>query len=273
VPQSPLILVYDSGLGGLTVHAEIVKARPDARYLYIADDAAFPYGALSPDQLAARAEAVVGLAIQRYRPDIAVVACNTASTVVLPALRARFAIPFVGTVPGIKPAAEHSRSGMIAVLATPGTVSRDYTHDLIIRHAPDVRVTLVGSTRLAGMAEASLRGEPVADADLRAEILPCFREKDGARTDVIALGCTHYPLLVDAFRRLAPWPVEWLDPAPAIARRVVHFIGEAASPARQERQPAVFTSGQAPAQALAEALSSRNLLATEAFTIPFARSV
>jgi glutamate racemase len=224
MPRQPTILVFDSGLGGLTVHAEIVKALPDARYIYIADDAAFPYGCLLPEVCAARVVEVIGHMIARFSPDIAVIACNTASTVALPALRAAFAIPFVGTVPAVKPAAALSQSRMISVLGTPGTVSREYTHDLIIQHAADCRVSLVGAAKLARLAEAHLRGEAVSDAEVLDEIAPCFKEKDGVRTDAVALACTHYPLLLDVYRRIAPWEVTWVDPAPAIARRVVTLL-------------------------------------------------
>src|SRR6478735_6690409 len=123
----PTILVFDSGLGGLTVFAEVLKARPDARFVYAADDAGFPYGRLSEAVLAERVVAVMERLVVLHDPDIVVVACNTASTVVLPHLRKRFSIPFVGTVPAIKPAARTTRTGYISVLATPGTVARDYT--------------------------------------------------------------------------------------------------------------------------------------------------
>jgi glutamate racemase len=224
MPHRPTILVFDSGLGGLTVHAEIVKALPDLRYIYVADDAAFPYGRLTPEVCAARVVDVIGHMIARFQPDIVVIACNTASTVALPALRAAFAIPFVGTVPAVKPAAALSQSRMISILGTPGTVSREYTHDLIIQHAADCRVSLVGAPNLARLAEAHLRGEAVSDADVLAEIAPCFKQKEDTRTDAVALACTHYPLLLDVYRRVAPWEVTWVDPAPAIARRVMTLL-------------------------------------------------
>lgn len=240
---APTILVFDSGLGGLTVLTEVTRARPDADIVYAADDAAFPYGRLDEAALIGRVLAVMERLVARFHPDLVVIACNTASTLVLPALRARFAIPFVGTVPAIKPAAERSRSRLISVLATPGTVARDYTRGLIETYAGACEVTLVGSTRLAGLAEAALKGEPVADADIRDEIAPCFVERDGRRTDVVTLACTHYPLLLARLQRLAPWPVEWIDPAPAIARRVVQLIGSA-SPRPDAREAlAVFTLG------------------------------
>ncbi len=222
--RSPTILVFDSGLGGLTVHAEIVKAVPDAHMIYVADDAAFPYGRLTPEVCTNRVVEVIGTMLARHHPTLVVIACNTASTVALPALRAAYAVPFVGTVPAVKPAAALSRSRMISILGTPGTVSREYTHDLIIEHAADCRVSLVGAPNLARLAEAYLRGGAVSDAEVLAEIAPCFKEKDGARTDAIALACTHYPLLLDVYRRIAPWDVTWVDPAPAIARRVVNLL-------------------------------------------------
>ncbi len=263
--RAPTILVFDSGVGGLTVHAEIAKARPDARFIYAADDAAFPYGRLSEDALRARVVRVMERLVERFQPDAVVIACNTASTVVLAALRARFSIPFIGTVPAIKPACAMSRSKVVAVLATPGTVARDYTRDLIEQYAQDCDVALVGSTRLAALAEAHLRGEAVDDDALRAEIAPCFIERarsDGtiARTDVVTLSCTHYPLLLPRFEALAPWPVTWIDPAPAIARRVTQLIGPAPDHAPAAAAAgAVFTSGAGVTPALERALAARGL--------------
>jgi glutamate racemase len=262
--RAPTILVFDSGLGGLTVHAELTKARPDARYVYVADDAGFPYGRFAEPILAERVTALMARLIGRYAPDLVVVACNTASTVnvVLPHLRAHFTVPFVGTVPPIKPAAVLSRSRMVSVLATPGTVARAYTRSLIEAHALDCRVKLVGSPRLAELATAELCGEPVSDEDVLAEIAPAFLEEGGARTDVVALGCTHYPLLLARFQRLAPWPVTWIDPAPAVARRVVQLLGEA-PPGRTARDGgslAVFTNGTAIGPSLRGALADRGLL-------------
>ncbi|MGV2980849.1 glutamate racemase [Camelimonas sp. ID_303_24] len=226
--SGPVVLVFDSGLGGLTVYREIVRAAPAARFVYVADDAVFPYGALTPEALVARVNDVMDAAIARWRPDIVVIACHTASTLVLPHLRARHAIPFVGTVPAIKPAVSVSRSRMISVLATPGTVARDYTRDLVRNWAGDCAVALVGSRRLATLAEQAMAGEPLADSDIGAELAPCFNvSADGARrTDAVVLACTHYPLLLERFRALAPWPVEWIDPAPAIARRTVDLLGQ-----------------------------------------------
>jgi glutamate racemase len=263
---APTILVFDSGLGGLTVFAEVLKARPDARFVYAADDAGFPYGRLAPEALVARVVAVMERFLALYRPDLVVVACNTASTLVLPHLRARFAIPFVGTVPAIKPAAELSRSGRISVLATPGTVSRDYTRDLIDSYAARCRVTLVGSRRLACFAEAELAGPPVPDQAIREELAPCFVADDGGRTDVVVLACTHYPLLLGRFRALAPWPVAWIDPAPAIARRVAQLIGGPA-PGHEGDAVAVFTGGGA-GSALHRALAERGLPLVEVEPMP-----
>ncbi len=253
--MQPTILVFDSGLGGLTVEAEITRQRPDARIVYCGDDAVFPYGRLSPEALVARVMMVMERLIPRYAPDIVVIACNTASTLVLPHLRSHFEVPFVGTVPAIKPAAAQSKTGVFSVLATPGTVRRDYTYDLILKFAAESRVTLIGAEGLAGLAEAHLRGEPVSDEAIRAEILPAFVDHDGKHTDTIVLACTHYPLLLERFRALAPWPVAWIDPGPAIARRVVQLIGVPPPGATKGEGLALFTGDRPPAPPLRAALA------------------
>jgi glutamate racemase len=243
--HTPTILVFDSGLGGLTVLSRTMQAHPGAHVVYAADDAGFPYGGLREDALVTRVLAVMERLVARFHPDLVVIACNTASTLVLPALRARFSIPFVGTVPAIKPAAALTKSRLISVLATPGTVARDYTRGLIEHYAGGCEVTLIGSTKLAGLAEAALKGESVEDDAIAAEIAACFVERNGARTDVVTLSCTHYPLLLERMRRLAPWPVEWIDPAPAIARRVAQLLGPDMSTgqAGANEAVAVFTAG------------------------------
>jgi glutamate racemase len=239
------ILVFDSGLGGLTVYREIAAARGSADFIYVADDAAFPYGALAEPTLIDRVVALMGELIAAHRPSLVVVACNTASTIVLADLRKRFSVPFVGTVPAIKPACASSVTKHVAVLGTEATVAREYTRSLIRDYAGDCRVTLVGSKPLASYAEAELAGTPVSDEALYAEIAPCFRD-DGARTDTVVLACTHYPLLIDRLRQLARWPVAFIDPAPAIARRVGDLLGPASSPTRTGTTRAIFTSGRAP---------------------------
>jgi glutamate racemase len=255
VAKAPTLLVFDSGLGGLTVYREVAKARPDASLVYAADDAFFPYGGHGEAELAARVVALMGRLIADYRPDLVVIACNTASTLVLPQLRTNFAVPFVGTVPAIKPACAASLSKRVSVLGTQATVAREYTRALIRDFANGTDVTLVGSAELAPLAEAELRGEPVADAAIARELAPCFVEAEGRRTDTLVLACTHYPLLIDRFARLSPWPVNFIDPAPAIARRVVELIG--GPEAGHTRPPAriVFTGGKAPSPALAASLA------------------
>ena len=223
--KTPAILVLDSGIGGLTVYDELRRKLPDARYLYIADNHAFPYGSLAGEQLVARLLDLFEKLIEQERPDICVIACNTASTIALASLRARFATPFVGTVPAIKTAANESRSGLFSVLATPGTVQNRYTRKLIDEFATDCEVTLVGAGNLAELAERLVRGEELSGKSIYREIAPAFvkktdRQGQGRRTDVIVLGCTHFPLLLEEMKKVAPWPVAYLDPSPAIARQV-----------------------------------------------------
>jgi glutamate racemase len=245
----PTILVFDSGLGGITVYREIAAARPDANFVYVADDAGFPYGALAEPALITRVTDLMGELIAAHAPDLVVIACNTASTLVLPALREKFLLPFVGTVPAIKPACAASVTRRVSVLGTEGTVAREYTRALMREHAQDCQVKLVGSRHLAAYAEAELDGAPVSDEALRAEITACFYD-DGVRTDTIVLACTHYPLLIERLRQLAPWPVEFIDPASAIARRVTDLLGKLPPSPRIGTSRAFFTSGRAPAGAL-----------------------
>jgi glutamate racemase len=253
---APKLIVFDSGLGGLTVYREVVAALPHARYLYVADDAFFPYGGRPEGALIDHLLELMGGLIASHTPDLVIIACNTASTLVLPQLRARFQVPFIGTVPAIK---------RVSVLGTQATIAREYTKALIRDFANGTDVTLVGSGELAALAEAKLRGESVTDAAIAAELAPCFVEADGRRTDTVVLACTHYPLLLDALTRLAPWPVRFIDPAPAIARRALELMGApptppaGQSPLAAEPARILFTSGRPPSTALSAALAGFGL--------------
>jgi glutamate racemase len=243
----PTILVFDSGLGGLTVLREIVRARHDAHYLYVADDAFFPYGHHTEEEVIGRVVPLIGELITEHRPDLVVIACNTASTLVMPHLRERYTVPFVGTVPAIKPACAASKTKRVSVLGTRGTVKREYTKGLIRDFAQGCEVTLVGSAELASLAETALSGNVVADEAILAELVPCFIGADedaSQRTDTIVLACTHYPLLLERLNKLAPWPVEWIDPAPAIARRVTSLLPETDGEPEDADARMMFTSGR-----------------------------
>jgi glutamate racemase len=245
VAAPPTILVFDSGLGGLTVLREIVRARPGAHYAYVADDAFFPYGHHGEDEIIARVVPLIGELIAAHRPDLVVIACNTASTLVMSYLREAYTVPFVGTVPAIKPACASSKTRRVSVLGTKGTVKREYTRALIRDFAQGCDVTLVGSADLAALAEKALSGEAVSDAAIAAELAPCFvgnGASDPDRTDTVVLACTHYPLLMDRLVSLAPWPVDWIDPAPAIARRVSDLLGPPGSENDHTGAEMIFTS-------------------------------
>ncbi len=263
--STPRLLFIDSGLGGLTVLRAARQAVPEAHIRFIADDAGFPYGSKPDDALISRLVALIGHAARDFPPDCIVLACNTASTVALDVLRGAFPLPFVGTVPAVKPAAALTRSGLVSVLATPGTVAREYTRALIGQFGSGARFTLVGAPELAALAEAHASGAEIEDARILSEIAPCFTEEGGARTDVVVLGCTHYPLLLDRLDALAPWPVIWLDPAPAIARRIANVLAQAGHivgvGAKQGAGQIQFTSGRSPSAALLALLDSHRLSA------------
>jgi glutamate racemase len=269
VPHPPTILVFDSGLGGLTVFREITKTHPGARFIYAADDAFFPYGQHGESELRARVVAVMAEFINTHEPDIVVIACNTASTIVLTDLRLRFKVPFVGTVPAIKPACAASRSKLVSVLGTQATVGREYTKVLIQDFAQGCDVTLVGSAKLASIAEAGLVQSAISDASIGDEIAPCFVEDGERRTDTVVLACTHYPLLLDRLESNAPWPVDWIDPAPAIARRVCDLLPPVPSerPGARLKAQAVFTSARIPSAPLNTALARFGIGTTSAAAV------
>ena len=221
------VIVFDSGLGGLSVYRAINRVMRQLDLTYMADFKAFPYGAWNEERLMGHLIRLMGRIIADLEPDVIVVACNTASTLVLNDLRQAYpGVPFIGTVPAIKPAAQLTRTGMFSVLATPGTARRSYTADLIHEFAHDRDVTVVAAQNLAQMAEDRLQGKPIDMDALKAEILPAFVERDAFRTDTIVLGCTHYPLILRDIRQVAPWEVTWIDPAPAIAKRLYTLLDE-----------------------------------------------
>lgn len=203
--ESKPVLMFDSGIGGLTVLREARVLIPERGFIYVADDAGFPYGDWEEPALRERIITLFAKLLEEYDPEVCVISCNTAFTLVGADLRETFPkMTFVGTVPAVKPAAERTRSGLVSVLATPGTVKRAYTRDLIQSFATQCHVRLVGSQNLARMAEAYIRGETISDEAVLAEIAPCFVEKEGRKTDIVVLACTHYPFMANVFRRLAP---------------------------------------------------------------------
>lgn len=253
--MSAPILVFDSGVGGLTIVEAIARALPTAPIAYGCDNAAFPYGPKPEDELVDRVHAVLDALIARCSPQLVVVACNTASTVALPRLRSHYSLQVVGVVPAIKPAAKLSKNRVIGLLATPGTVQRPYTDQLIAEFAPDCTVVRVGSSELVLQAEQKLRGEPV-DAALLGELLEPMLQ---AHADTIVLGCTHFPLLRAELEAAAGRPIAFVDSGDAIARRVRELLPELANaPAGPAgARTALFTRDDAPLRALGPALAER----------------
>ncbi|MDQ3145046.1 MAG: glutamate racemase [Pseudomonadota bacterium] len=250
-PDAPL-LFFDSGVGGLSVLAPTHALLPNAPLVYAADNAAFPYGTRTEAEIAARVPALLGRLVERYRPRLAVIACNTASTIALDHVRAALDIPVVGTVPAIKPAAERSISRVIGVLGTAATVRQRYVDDLAARFAADCTVIRRGSPELVELAEAKLRGEAVDPEKVRAALQPMREAPRGEGIDVMVLACTHFPLLAEEIA--AAWPgIALIDGGPGIARRIVQLTAGQPWPDAPPQGIAVFTAP--PPAALAETLA------------------
>ena len=226
-------LVFDSGVGGLTVAREILGMAPRVAVDYAADTGFFPYGDKSDAALRERLPFVARALYEKVRPDVFVIACNTASTLALDEVRAVLPCPVVGTVPAIKPAVEASKSGVIGLLATPGTIRRAYTDQLIADFASDVQVIKHGSVALVKLAEAVAAGEfPEMEAFCEAQ-RALFEAPGGDKMDTIVLACTHFPLVRDELVESAPREIFYIDSGKAIARQSLRLLDKA-GPAKGE---------------------------------------
>ncbi|HVQ09136.1 MAG TPA: glutamate racemase [Allosphingosinicella sp.] len=235
------LLVFDSGVGGLSVLAEIRKLLPDAPIVYAADSAGYPYGTRSPAEIAARVPALLGRLAERYDPAAIIIACNTASTIALDAVRAALDLPVVGTVPAIKPAAACSKTRTIGVLGTDATIVQPYVDRLAAEFAADCTVIRHGSAELVDLAEAAMRDEP-ADPAAYARILDgLLALPGGERIDTIVLACTHFPLVERELAAAAPRPLAFVDGNEGIARRVAWLMRDRIWPATLSQGVAVFT--------------------------------
>lgn len=217
------LLFFDSGVGGLSVLEPARALLPEASVVYAADNAGFPYGTRSEAEIAARVPALLGRLVERYRPRLVVIACNTASTIALGPVRAALDLPVVGTVPAIKPAAALSQSRVIGVLGTEATVRQPYVDRLSAEFAADCIVLRHGSARLVELAEAKLHGAPTPAADYAAALAGLIDQPGGERMDVVVLACTHFPLVADELAAAAPRPLRFVDGGPGIARRIAHL--------------------------------------------------
>lgn len=258
------ILFFDSGIGGLSVLGPTARLLPQAPLVYVADSAGFPYGTKTEAEIAGRVPALLGRLAERFDPRLIVIACNTASTIALGAVRAALDLPIVGTVPAIKPAAEMSRTRAIGILGTEATVRQPYVDDLAARFAADCLVLRHGSAELVQLAEAKLAGETPSPARLRAVLDGLLGQPGGERVDVIVNACTHFPLVEAELAAAAPHPVRFVDGGPGIARRVAYLTQGQQWPESPVPGRAIFTALDSHARALAPALARFGLTQVEA---------
>lgn len=236
------LLIFDSGVGGLSVLQPVAERLPLAPLVYAADSAGFPYGTRSEAEIAARVPALLGRLVERYRPRLVVIACNTASTIALAHVRAALDVPVVGTVPAIKPAALTSRSRVIGVLGTDATVRQRYVDNLSAEFARDCQVLRHGSARLVELAEARLRGGPAPAADFSRVMEGLLLQPGGERMDTVVLACTHFPLVQPELAEAAGRPLTFVHGGRGIARRVAHLTRGQDWPAAPGGGIAVFTA-------------------------------
>ena len=239
-PHAPL-LFFDSGVGGLSILGPARAALPNAPVVYAADSAGFPYGTKSEAEIAARVPALLGRLVERYRPRLAVIACNTASTIALPAVRAALDIPVVGTVPAIKPAALLSQSRVFGVLGTDATVRQPYVDRLAAEHGADCTVLRHGSAALVQLAEAKLRGEPLDPAIARDALAGLLDQPGGDRMDIVVLACTHFPLVEAELAAASPRPLRFVHGGEGIARRIAYLTVGQEWPSAPSPGTALFT--------------------------------
>ena len=250
-PAAPL-LFFDSGVGGLSVLGPTRALLPTAPIVYVADSAGYPYGTKSDAELAERLPALLTRLVERFSPRLAVIACNTASTIALDHVRAALDIPVVGTVPAIKPAALLSKTRVIGVLGTEATVRQRYVADLAARFAADCTVIRHGSPDLVAIAEAKLAGEAIDPAAIAEAVRPMLSQSRGAEIDTIVLACTHFPLIADELGEAMPG-VTFVDGGPGIARRIAWLTKGRVWPDIAPDGIALFT-GAAPSPALTASL-------------------
>ena len=259
VASSAPILFFDSGVGGLSILAPARALIPTAPVIYAADSAGFPYGTKSEAEIAARVPALLGRLVERYRPRLAVIACNTASTIALQHVRAALDIPVVGTVPAIKPAALASKTRVFGVLGTAATVRQPYVDRLAAEHGADCIMLRHGSAALVELAEAKLRGEPLDPAIARTALAGLTEQPGGDRMDVVALACTHFPLVEAELAAAAPRPLTFVHGGDGIARRIAFLTQGQLWPDTPPPGTAVFTRVDDKVRALAPALARYGL--------------
>lgn len=223
--------MLDTGVGGLTVLEQVRAALPDAPLIYAADMAGIPYGTKTEAEVAARVVGLLGRMSERYKPRLACIACNTASTIALGMVREVLEIPVVGTVPAIKPAAAMTKTGTIGLLGTQATIRQSYVDNLEADFASDKRLIRVAAPDLVDVAEAKLRGRPVDMTAIDRAIQDLRNADGGAEIDTIVLACTHFPLLKQELAASftdsainSSTPANFIDGSAGIARRIAHLM-------------------------------------------------
>ena len=227
-----MIGIFDSGAGGLSVYREIVRLLPGEKYVYYSDNAHCPYGEKSREYIIDRARIITDFLLGEGC-DVIVVACNTATAAAIATLREEYEVPFIGMEPAVKQAALHTRSGVVGVLATAGTLKADKYLNTRDRFAEGVTVVERIGEGFVELVESGALDGPEAEAIVRRSLEPLL----DAGADMIVLGCTHYPFLLPLIRRISGPDVTVIDPAPAAARHLLNVMKDRGL-VRRDGQPA-----------------------------------
>lgn len=258
------ILLFDTGVGGLTVYDAVRRALPDAPIIYAADYAGMPYGMKTEAEVAARVSGLLGRMCERYAPRLACIACNTASTIALGMVREVLEIPIVGTVPAIKPAAEQTDTGTIAMIGTKGTIRQPYIDDLERDFVGDNTLLRIAAPDFVEEAESKLRGGIVDQSVIATTTDQLRAMPGGANIDAVVLSCTHFPLLREELALELGEQVALIDGADGIARRIAALL-KGQTFAKHGDNRFVLTGPLARATGLGNTLAAKGLGAPEAF--------
>lgn len=230
--------VFDSGVGGLSILSEIHQLLPNETTIYVADQAFMPYGSKTKEELTERAEKIIRFFTNKGAKAV-IIACNTATVAAIKQMRKEFDLPILGVVPVIKTVSEATKTGIVAVFATPATSKSEYLEELIKEFAKDKTVLAIGETHLEDLIEEGETDSEEVMGILNKELKPLLKKN----VDAIALGCTHYPFIKNQIQTIVGKNVLVADSGGAVARRLKQVLENEGLLSAQKQKDTYFTTG------------------------------